>query len=111
MIVMVYPFENHLCIVLIFFIYNFGAAFLDAVIDSITVEQARKDPINGQQDLQCFQTAFFGLGAFIGSIVGAFSIEYYSSYAAIGFGAFICLILTIAGFYTSDELETNEYAQ
>lgn len=32
-------------------LYNFGAAILDAVIDSISVEQARKDPHNGQSDL------------------------------------------------------------
>ena len=57
------------CIVM--FLYNIGASFIDATIDSMIVQQARKDPVSGQQDLYCFGFLFFGAGAAIGSIVSA----------------------------------------
>ena len=34
--------------------YNACAAFIDAAVDSIVVQQARKDPLRGQQDLRSF---------------------------------------------------------
>ena len=53
------------------FLYNFAAAFLDATIASLVVQQARKDPINGQSDMQCHNMIFYGFGYTIGSMLGA----------------------------------------
>lgn len=58
------------------FLYNFAAAFLDATIASLVVQQARRDPINGQSDLQCHNMIFYGFGYTIGSLLGAVVCQY-----------------------------------
>lgn len=91
-------------------IYNVAAAFLDAVIDSIIIQQARIDPINGQQNLKLFSLISYGIGATLGGLVAAVATEYYTPYHAFMFGSLVCFGITIAGFFTSDTIDTNIYA-
>ena len=86
---------------------QFAATFLDVVIDSMIIEQARRDPVRGQQDLQCFSLMFFGIGSFVGSIVGAYVTQNGIPLWGFGFNAFICLIISYFGFCTDESLETN----
>ena len=49
--------------------YNIGASFLDATIDSISVQQARKDVEMGQSLFSSFQITCFVCGAMTGTII------------------------------------------
>ena len=53
---------------------------------------------------------FFGIGTFIGSVVGAYVTENGIPLWGFGFNALICFIITIFGYNTNDSLETNKYA-
>jgi hypothetical protein len=48
-------------------IYNIGAAFLDATIDSVSIQQARVDLEMGQKMISSFRSVFFALGAICGT--------------------------------------------
>jgi hypothetical protein len=50
-------------------IYNIGAAFLDATIDSVSIQQARVDLEMGQKMISSFRSVFFALGAIWGTVV------------------------------------------
>jgi hypothetical protein len=47
--------------------------FQDTTMESYIVQQARYDPINGQQDLQAYRLIFFGVGLGVGGTVSAFA--------------------------------------
>ena len=47
---------------------------MDAVTDSLVVQQARRDPVNGQTDMVCLRMMSFGTGGIIGAIAGAILI-------------------------------------
>lgn len=59
--------ENQLVYLMI--VYNFGAAFLDATIDSVSIQQARVDLEMGQKMISSFRSVFFALGAIWGTAV------------------------------------------
>jgi len=50
-------------------VYNVGAAFLDATIDSVSIQQARVDLEMGQKMITSFRSVFFALGAISGTAV------------------------------------------
>lgn len=50
-------------------VYNVGAAFLDATIDSVSIQQARVDLEMGQKMISSFRSVFFALGAIAGTAV------------------------------------------
>lgn len=74
------------------------------------VQQARCHP-EGQKDLQLFNTTCFGFGSVCGSLIGAVVLANKQPNYAFGVCAFVAVLLTLAGACTSDELETNEFAQ
>ena len=53
---------------------------------------------------------FFGIGSFVGSLVGAFVTENGIPLWGIAFNALVCLVISYFGYYTDDQLETNQYA-
>lgn len=91
-------------------LYNIGAAFIDATVDSMVVQQARRDSVNGQQDLYCFSFLFFGLGAAMASVLAAIVTQNNVPRIGFGFGAAVTLFITICGFCIDKTLETNKYA-
>lgn len=91
-------------------IYNIGAAFIDATVDSMIVQQARKDPQNGQQDLYCFSFLFFGTGAAVGALMAALATQENIPRVGFLFGSIVAVIITICGLFITKEVETNKYA-
>lgn len=79
-----------------------GSAFLDAVIDSIIIQQARQDPHFGQQNLVTFSMTFFGLGAMFGTLLSAYLTEYCTPFMCYKVGATVGVFLIIAGCLLDD---------
>ena len=75
------------------------------------MQQARYDPINGQQDIQAFRLIFFGLGLAVGGVVSAFADEYYTPYHVFFFNFLVMVAITILSSFLGIELETNKYAK
>jgi uncharacterized membrane protein YjjP (DUF1212 family) len=94
--------------VILFVIYNFGAAFLDATIDSVSIQQARADIEMGQKIMSSYRSTFLAIGMMCGSAV---VILFKNPFKAFQIGGTMGLIITVAGFFLSNENETNKYAQ
>ena len=88
-------------------IYNLSAAFLDATIDSIYIQQARKDPTMGQSLFASYNMTWFVFGALFG---GSILIINKDPYIAFQIGGTVAVLLTIGGFLLSDDVENNKYA-
>ena len=53
---------------------------------------------------------FFGVGSFVGSLVGAYVTENGIPLWGFAFNAFVCLVISYFGYYTDPLIETNKYA-
>ena len=82
---------------------------MDATIVSLSIQQARKDPVNGQFNITCHNQIFFGLGMTFGSVFAAVSTEWFTPFLCYKFTAFVALVSVIAGTFLTDEVETNKY--
>ena len=102
--------ESRWGVTIILMINHYTVVFLDTTVESIIIQQARRDPLNGQQDLQAFRIIFFGLGAVMGGVASGIGTEYFTPYHLFFFNFIIAALITIAGCFTSKELETNKYA-
>ena len=89
---------------------HFAGYFIDCVLDSIVLQEARRDLINGQQDMVLFRQIGFGVGAVSGCAISAYFIEYYTCFHCWIFCASVSLISLIGSFLLPAELETNEFA-
>jgi len=85
-------------------------AFCDSVLDSLVVQQARRDPKYGQSDMVILRMASFGIGATVGGIMGAIFMEYLSELYSILFGAFISFVALLSAMYLPESIETNSFA-
>jgi hypothetical protein len=86
-------------------IYNISASIMDACIDSISIQQARKDQEMGQKLFSSFQITWFVIGALSGSII---VITINNPFIAFQIGATAGLIITIGACVLSDDVEYNE---
>ena len=71
---------------------NFSSAFMDVIVDSMMVIQARKDLKHGSEKLQSFSWIVRGFGGITGAIVSAVMTEYFHPKWCI-------LIYSILGFF------------
>ena len=53
-------------------LYAVNVAFNDAIIDALMCMQARRDPINGSEDLNSYTWIWLSIGGIIGSISAGF---------------------------------------
>merc|ERR1712166_28687 len=80
-------------------VYNVGAAFLDATIDSVSIQQAKVDLEMGQKMISSFRSVFFALGAIWGTGV---VVMFENPFTAFKIGGTMGLIITVAGCYLGD---------
>lgn len=57
-----------------------------------------------------FNTCFFGVGTLIGALVAAYATHIGKPQLAFGFASFVAVLITVFGYFTDPELESNEYA-
>ena len=69
-----YEFEDASSVVICLCINHFALTFCDTTVESFIIQQARRDPEDGQQDLQAFRSFCFGLGTLTGCIIAAFAL-------------------------------------
>lgn len=60
--------------------------------------------------MQVFRSINFGIGSLFGAVFGTFILNQEMPKVGFAMASFVAILITIAGFLTSDELETNEYA-
>ena len=109
-VIVFWHFDNALHITLLFTLQTFTNVFMDTVVESYIIQQARRDPENGQENLQTFRILFFGIGTIFGSVITAIATQYYTPYVCFVFVMIAPAIQVVIGVLITDELETNQYA-
>ena len=86
--------QNALIVAILAFFVNLSQAFMDLIVDTILIDQARNNPETGSEDLRSMASFFQCSGLVIGSIVGGFMNQYYEPkwcflcYTSVGL--FVC---------------------
>jgi MFS family permease len=91
-------------------IYNVFAAMLDVTIESIVIQQARKDPEFGQQNIKSLSFVSFAVGVVVGASISAVVTQYYNPFLGFYFASIMSAFIGISACFISDEIETNQYA-
>ena len=73
-----FEFEDAFHVVILLGINHFSLTFCDTTVETYIIQQARRDPKDGQQDLQAFRIFCFGLGSITGCITAAVGLQYYT---------------------------------
>lgn len=93
------------------FSIEFFVAFMDTVNDSIIIEQARRDPINGLTFIQSVNMVSNGFGMLIGYPLSAYLVEHDHPVKIYFIFSFIMFITALCGSFLPDDIETNEHAR
>ena len=97
-----------LCICLT--LYEAIEQFFTACLASLTIEQARKDIVHGQEDISSLRTVFMGIGFTVGSILAAYLTAIKHPEIAF-YITFVCFFLqAIQALFLTDNLEKNLFS-
>lgn len=81
---------------------------MDATIASIIVQQGRKDPVNGHQDIQCFTSVCFGISMGSGALFAAYTTKIGKPTYGFGLGAIVTAIVTFLTLFMDGESYEKE---
>lgn len=80
-------------------------AFMDVIIDALMVQEARKDPKHGSQDLNSYSYIFMSTGGIIGSLLAAFMTQYMDPHASFFISACFGLLIAVFGLKMNKSIE------
>jgi MFS family permease len=83
-------------------------AFVNVVVDAIMCIQARKDPVNGSQDLMSIAWFSQGIGGITGCVVGGYLTEYCDPKWTYLIMSIMGFIIAINGMFLTQECEEAE---
>lgn len=92
------------------FLFSIGHQILEAVVSSISVEQARKDIECGQEDIQSLRSLFMGIGFPLGSVIATYTIEIGRPLIPFLLVFAFSLLMAAQALFLSDDIENNQYA-
>ena len=79
-------------------------------MESIVVQQARKNPKYGQQNFKSLSVIFFALGGLVGTIGASVCMQYLTPFHGYILSSISATVYTICALFVSDDIETNEQA-
>jgi MFS family permease len=87
------------------FMIQVAGCFMDVVVDSMMVVQARRDPKNGSQELQGFSWQITGAAAVVSGFASAYFTSFLTPYYCLGVYAAFGLAVFLSAFSVTQELE------
>ena len=81
---------------------------MDVVIDGLMVQESRKDPQSGSEDLQAFSWAIAGVGGVAGYVTGGLMTDAGHAWEAIYTTFAFGIIMMVAGCLLDKELESDD---
>lgn len=92
-------------IALILTVFSMTGAFNDVIIDALMVQEARKDPKHGSQDLNSYSYLWMSTGGIVGSLLAAFFTQYMSPHASFFISALLGLLIATYGLKMNKSIE------
>ena len=89
------------------FLNAIAGCFMDVIVDSLMVMQARRDPKQGSQELQAIAWQITGVTAVFGGISGAYFTGFLTPYWCFGIYAGFGFFVFLSAFSITRELETE----
>ena len=84
---------------------NLTQAFMDLIVDTILIDQARHNEASGSEDLRSLASFFQCSGMVIGSLVGGFVNQYYDPKWCFLMYSSVSLFVSVAAFGLSREID------
>lgn len=78
-------------------LFAMNVAFTDVIIDALMVQEARKDPKYGSQDLNSYSYIWLAIGGIVGSLMAAYLTEYMNPHISFFICACIGLLIVVFG--------------
>lgn len=91
--------------------HNVCASFNAVTIESIIVQQARRDPENGQNNMKSYVLLCNACAMIFGAVTLSVVTEYYTPYLGYQICSIFSAMLTISSLFMNNEVESNEFAK
>jgi len=82
-----------------------AGAFVDVIIDALMVQQSRKDPIYGSEDLNSYSWLWLSVGGASGCFLAAYLTQYLDPYYSFMICEIVCTLLAMVAFHLNDEID------
>ena len=82
-----------------------AGCFMDVIVDSLMVIQARRDPIQCSQELQAFSWQVQAVFAVLNGLAGAFMTGFLTPYWCFGICAIFGAVCFVTAFYLKSQVE------
>ena len=80
---------------------------MDVVVDGLMVMQARRDQLNGSQDLQTYSWQLLGFGGIIGGVSGGLITQYYDTHFIFFIFGFLGFLIMLSGLAMDKDIEAD----
>ena len=84
-----------------------AGAFMDVIVDALSVMQAKRDPKMGTQELQSFSWTLNGVASIFGGFSGAYLTGYVNPYWCFGIYAFAGVLVVLSTLNMNKSLEVE----
>ena len=85
-----------------------SGAFMDVIVDAMMVIQAKRDPLNGSQELQSLSQGFSGMAAIFGGLTAAFTLESLDPYVCFAIYSVFGLVVAFCALLIDSETEEDQ---
>ena len=99
--------EQAYIVAILAMIINLTQAFMDLIVDTILIDQARKSEATGSEDLRSLASFFQCSGMVIGSLVGGYVNQYYEPYWCFLIYSSVSLCVSAAALGLNSEIDTK----
>jgi hypothetical protein len=96
-----------LVVALLAMVINWSQAFMDLIVDTILIDQARKNPASGSEDLRSLASFFQCAGMVTGSLLSGAINQYYEPYWCFLLYSTIGLFVSVAAMRLDREIDTK----
>ena len=86
---------------------SIAGAFMDVIVDALSVMQAKRDPKMGTQELQSFSWTLNGVASIFGGFSGAYLTGYVNPYWCFGIYAFAGVLVVLSALNMNNSLEVE----
>ena len=99
--------DYSLVVALLAMVINWSQAFMDLIVDTILIDQARRNAVSGSEDLRSMASFFQCSGMVIGSLLSGLINQYYEPKWCFLLYSSIGLFVSVAALGLNHDIDTK----